>query len=375
MVLKYVSSFALAAVATAHSAKLSSHVSTGLCSGGLCPAESKEALAFVQRHASMLSSLDQAMDSTVQATPSQPKKEVSSTQAGKAEASQAAKKIAVQFIRNPSPQRLPYLHPNATGMVLGHLSVPGEPETQIDIQCYPPSADKYVSSSILATGAWEEELVAYAAHPWTADLHLKGNFLDIGANIGAYTLPLGHLLQGRGEVISVEAMPDIAEHLKAGIVANKLFNVNLFQYAVGAEDAEDLLTMTLDPINKGGSSVEGNKLNSSDFHAGETVSVGMTTLDMMLAALPALSSVLAMKVDIEGNEGRMLKGAHEFFTEHPPCYLHMELVPEWLDTAGTPYEEVMQTLTDFGYMNPQAASENNYHFEQKNMASCLERFA
>ena len=68
-----------------------------------------------------------------------------------------------------------------------------------------------MSGSILQYNNWESDLVAGCARPWLTNPNLKGNFLDLGANIGAYTLPLGRFLQGKGEVISVEGMPDIAD--------------------------------------------------------------------------------------------------------------------------------------------------------------------
>lgn len=284
-------------------------------------------------------------------------------------------KHAVHFIKTPAPQKIAAMHPDTNGMVLGHVSDPGKHDTKVAIYCYPSSVDQWVSGSILENGAWESELVASAARPWITNPDLRGNFLDVGANIGTYTLPLGHFLQGKGEVISVEAMPDIAEHLKAGIVANSLSNVNLFQYAVGEADAENHLVMNFDPKNKGASSVAGN---AKVLKGGKEVEVGMTTLDAMLVALPALKSVVSMKVDIEGNEGRLLKGAHEFFTKHPPCYLLMELKHELLENAGTPFEEVIHSLTNFGYRKAQDEKFNNHdmgHFEQTDMASCLKRFA
>jgi hypothetical protein len=61
MVLTYILCSALAVVAAAHSSSLSAHLSEGLCSGP-CPAQSKEALVFVQRLASKLPSNDQAGD-------------------------------------------------------------------------------------------------------------------------------------------------------------------------------------------------------------------------------------------------------------------------------------------------------------------------
>jgi FkbM family methyltransferase len=308
---------------------------------------------------------------------------------------QGVTKIAVQYIKTPAPQRLVDMHPDTAGMFLGHLPVPGNEGTKIDIYCYPPSVDKYVSGSIIDSGTWECESVADCAQPWLANPSLKGNFLDLGGNIGAYTLPLGRFLQGKGEVISVEGMPDIAEHLQAGIVANKLSNVNLFQYCLGAPDAADYLKMNLNPFNKGGSHLDGNKhpdeghrgisnlkgvleawnfVDTSASQQGTKVNVSVTTLDAMLEVLPALKSVVVMKSDIEGNEGRMLKGAHKFFTKHPPCYLQFELHHDWLKSAGTPYDEVLQMLTKFGYKMIRHDAASNYWFEQQDMASCLKRF-
>merc|ERR1719214_478151 len=151
------------------------------------------------------------------------------------------------------------MHPSTTGMLVGYVPVPGQPSTKVRVYCYPPSEDQHVSGSILNYGTWESDFVEHCAQPWLANSRLKGNFLDLGGNIGAYTLPLGRFLQGRGDVISVEGMPDIAEHLKAGIVANKLSNVNLFEYCVGAPDAADYLSMNRNPVNKGGSTIDGNK--------------------------------------------------------------------------------------------------------------------
>lgn len=307
-------------------------------------------------------------------------------------------KITMQYIKTPAPQHLTDMSPNNTGMFLGHLPVPGESDTKVDIYCYSPSVDRYVSGSILQYNNWESDLVAGCARPWLTNPNLKGNFLDLGANIGAYTLPLGRFLQGKGEVISVEGMPDIAEHLKAGIVANHLSNVNLFQYCVGAPEAADYLKMKLNPVNKGGSSVDGNKkadegvggitkdvidayfpgflntTNTLHYSQGEKFKVGLTTLDAMLETLPALKSVVSMKSDIEGNEGQMLKGAHEFFNKYPPCYLLFELKAGWLRSAGTPYSEVIQMLTNFGYKRTNSLGGENYLFEQRDMASCLKRF-
>merc|ERR1719361_24881 len=122
-------------------------------------------------------------------------------------------------------------------------------------------------------------------------------------------------------------MPTIADHLRAGIVENAAKNLALYNYAVGGTDGPDFVTMTLDPENKGGSSVLGNKAgDKSLLKAGvQEVKVPLTTLDTMLQVDPRFKAVLSAKVDIEGNEGRMLQGSQNFFRDHSPCYLMIEL--------------------------------------------------
>merc|ERR1719163_177341 len=77
--------------------------------------------------------------------------------------------------------------------------------------------------------------------------------------------------------------------------------------------------------------------------------VPATTLDAMFETEPALSKVLAMKMDIEGYEGFALRGAKKFLAAAPPCLLFMELVPERLHRAGTPPDELIKTIAEAGY--------------------------
>merc|ERR1719394_1312475 len=63
----------------------------------------------------------------------------------------------------------------------------------------------------------------------------------------------------RSKVISVEGMPQTVDHLVAGITANNMKNVDVYNYAVGGPNDPRHVTMSLNPVNKGGSAVKGNK--------------------------------------------------------------------------------------------------------------------
>merc|ERR1719145_291733 len=138
--------------------------------------------------------------------------------------------------------------------------------------------------------------------------------------------------------------------------------------------------MSLNPVNKGGSAVKGNKpftekRGSEDWH------VPLTTGDRMLAANPALKAITMAKVDIEGHEGHFLKGSQRLFSQYPPCIMTIELFPEWLERAGTPVEEILDLLAGWGYSDVPTAAHlrasstqgKTRTLTQRNLTACQER--
>lgn len=215
----------------------------------------------------------------------------------------------------------------------------------------------------------------------------SGNYLDVGGNVGAIALPMGAFLsQHGGNVYTVEATPPTAKLLEAGILASDLKNVFVYNYAVGPPGAPDSLTMT---IEEGGndmaaSALDGGVGKGNGSYTGAIdpkrrveYKVPATTLDAMFETEPALSKVLAMKMDIEGYEGFALRGAKKFLAAAPPCLLFMELVPARLERAGTPPDELIKTIAEAGYNTdtlPKPLPWFGEHFVyQKDMAKCVDR--
>lgn len=255
--------------------------------------------------------------------------------------------------------------------------------TNVTIMGYPKEEDREISGQLNYSSSWEPHHTNALCGPWR-DKGSKGNFLDVGANIGTYALPVAACTRQFGAtVIAVEGMPTIADHLRAGIVENQAENLALYAYAVGAQTRKMAVTMMLDPVNKGGSSVAGNKRGDKSMLAKgiEEVSVPLTTLDAMLKHDNRLTAVLSAKVDIEGNEGRFLQGAKTFFSKHPPCYLMIELIHEWLEAAGTPLPKILAQLKEWGYnyvpdykyLTECKWFYRTIHIQQTDMAKCVAR--
>jgi len=255
------------------------------------------------------------------------------------------------------------------------VNVPGQGD--IWVYGYPTYQDVHVSGSLNSWESWEGGLVSKYCRilKQAIESGSGGNVLDVGANIGAVTLPIAACIRHHGTVFAVEGMPSIADHLKAGIVANSLDNVVLYDYAVSDPSAGDSLEMALNPSNKGGSTVKGNKAWSNS--STQIFEAKVTTLDSMVHQSPEMQRLRLAKMDIEGSEGLALKGGRELFSKYPPCTLVVELAGEWLTRAGTPASEVTAMLSSFGYdvsaIPAGAYGLDTYTLDQKNMPACLAR--
>jgi FkbM family methyltransferase len=230
------------------------------------------------------------------------------------------------------------------------------------------------------SGAWEPEKLNRLCDTFKKyhKVGTQAHFLDVGANIGSISVPMARCLDKIGDVISVEAMPHIADHVMAAVEANKLQNARLFNYALtssfGAQDGE--LKMSLDTKNKGGTNVVGNKHNEAEIAqlGYKILTVPITTLDSILAQDASLQKVLVMKIDIEGSEGRALHGAHKLLTSYPPCFISIELIPEWTIRASTPKDEILSLLRYAGYDAPMKTSEvGDYFLQQVDLEACIAR--
>jgi FkbM family methyltransferase len=269
-------------------------------------------------------------------------------------------------------------------------------------------SDQTVSGHLLSGEGWETEHTRSLCNIFRSVGGGVGNFLDVGANIGTFSIPMADCLAhvqtrggSTGRVIAVEGMPPTADHLVVGILANKLRNVDVYTYAVGGPHDTKHVTMSLNPVNKGGSAVKGNKpFTEMDdnqlqdhFHPSKKVqmsakkvevkefNVELTTGDRMLHGNPAMKAIMIAKVDIEGHEGHFIQGSQLLFSKFPPCFMTIELIPEWLERAGTPVQGILDLLISWGYKNVPTVDQLNEWstrsktrtVEQKDMVKCLER--
>lgn len=139
--------------------------------------------------------------------------------------------------------------------------------------------------------------------------------VDVGANIGLYSLGLSHLAP-RGRVYAVEPSPGAFQWLRSNLDANGVTNVEATQGAlsdrVGTIGFHDVPFFTAGSFTaEKGSYLEGEAVGST------LVEVPCTTLDTLVGS-HGVDRVDVIKIDVEGAELSVLDGARRTLADHQP---------------------------------------------------------
>lgn len=159
--------------------------------------------------------------------------------------------------------------------------------------------------------------------------------VDVGANIGYYTLLAACAVGATGKVLAFEPSQDNCTLLRMSLQANRLTNVSLATCAVA--DVEGVVGYGMD---------DSNGRISRDDPARARFQVPAVTLD---AALAQELRIDLIKLDIEGAEGRALLGMRQLLQRHRPV-LFSEFSPYALPaTSGMSPEAFLALLRGEGY--------------------------
>jgi FkbM family methyltransferase len=142
-----------------------------------------------------------------------------------------------------------------------------------------------------------------------------GDFVDVGAHVGMYTVAASLALGDRGRVLAFEPNPAARAQLEANVALNGCENVVVSPRAVGDAAGEAVLHVPATP-DPSFSSLEPGR-----FAEGEPISVEVTTVDAEVEALglrPAL-----VKVDVEGGELAVIAGLERTLDARPPLLVEV----------------------------------------------------
>ncbi len=168
-----------------------------------------------------------------------------------------------------------------------------------------------------------------------------GLVLDIGANIGVMTTYFARKLNN-SKILAFEPIPFNIRTLKRIISFFKLSNVEIIKVALS--DVEGKLKMIVPVINsarkQGLSHV--SDVASINSEPGEEYEVEGKRLDNVEEIVNANERIIAIKIDVEGYELNVLKGAVETIRKHRPI-IYCELWP------GEQRNKTIKLLQSLGY--------------------------
>jgi FkbM family methyltransferase len=127
-------------------------------------------------------------------------------------------------------------------------------------------------------------------------------FLDVGADVGTYSVTVGNMLRGAGDLAVLAFEPSASSHrlLQQNVTANHLDGVVSIRKLALGDGSITAATLRFDPTEPGGTALE-----SAD---GDGEQVRVSTIDAELADAPT-PDVLVLKLDVEGSETAVLHGA------------------------------------------------------------------
>lgn len=172
---------------------------------------------------------------------------------------------------------------------------------------------------------------------------LKGTFLDVGANIGKYSVGLSDKFD---RIYSFEPHPVTFRKLLENIRLNGLDNVKPFQLALW--DNEGIMKLNINPHHGMNSLVRDDEILGK-------INVEVTSLDSFFEKYP-IDSIELIKIDAEGAEAHILKGARKTLSKFKPRII-VEIWPKY-------FSDVNKIMSGLGYYLKGKWKEN-YLYETK----------
>jgi FkbM family methyltransferase len=196
--------------------------------------------------------------------------------------------------------------------------------------------DTVISESIKRNNIWAE-----AETQLFRELLRPGMVaVDVGANIGYFSLLASILVGPTGAVHAFEPDPVNYTLLKKNVRMNRATNIRVNQTALS--DNEEQLSLFIDSHNKGD-----HRIWAPAGESRKRIDISSTTLDTYLRKAEIVPSFI--KIDVQGAEGKVLEGMKNTLRESGLECLIMEFWPAALRKCGTEPERVVQQIADSGF--------------------------
>ena len=162
--------------------------------------------------------------------------------------------------------------------------------------------------------------------------------IDVGANIGYFTIMLSKLVGEKGIVHAFEPEDYNYNLLQYNIDLNKCKNVVSHKMALADTSYKGKLYISDECMGM-------HRMYESKYCSKDTQNVAVATLDRIIGE----KKVSFIKLDAEGYEYKIIRGAEKLFNFNKKLRMWMEFVPAGVVEAGGDPEETIKFLTDRGF--------------------------
>ncbi len=171
------------------------------------------------------------------------------------------------------------------------------------------------------------------------DIVKNGNVVvDIGANIGYYTLLFAKLVGEKGKVFAFEPEPNNFDLLKKNIEINGYKNINLINKAVSNKSGK--IKLYLNDVNTSCHSLIAENPNN------QYIEIDSIKLDDFFEINQKIDFI---KIDVEGAELESLKGMSNLLNQNNDTKILLEFNPSMLKSFGVTPQEYLNLLMDFNF--------------------------
>ncbi|MCU1261514.1 MAG: methyltransferase FkbM family [Bryobacterales bacterium] len=200
------------------------------------------------------------------------------------------------------------------------------------------------TNDILARRVWNERSFERAVRDAITNvLHAGMNVVDIGANIGYYSILAARLIGPEFRVLAVEPQPAVVRKLQQNIALNGITNIEVAQAALSnVEGPMDFF------VPEPGMESHGSLRANGTFDAREKVTVQARLLDRLLAER-GFDSVGLIKMDAEGAELPIIEGAKELLSSPRRPHIVFESAEINSRPFGYSVFDLLKRIHEFGY--------------------------
>ncbi|MCC3769391.1 FkbM family methyltransferase [Streptomyces sp. UNOC14_S4] len=188
-------------------------------------------------------------------------------------------------------------------------------------------------------GVWEPHMTRWLQRR----LRPGDTFVDVGANVGYFSLLASRLVGEQGRVVAIEASPTVHESLLRHARLNACRNLRTVNAAVS--DGQGTLTVVLaSNHNLGAASIV-----PYDGPAMATFEVEARPLPELLTPTE-IAEARVIKVDVEGAEGAVVRGMLPLLDRlRHDAEITVEVTPERMAKLGDSAEELLAAMRGHGF--------------------------